>query len=106
MLCTRACKILRGEEFVTDFDSGSRTAAHERTRSAMLVGVHAAYELRRIPCLRACVSGVGSAVQRCAQECRQDAWESRHAYSGERKASTRSWSCFPDELEAGRNQST
>ena len=29
-----------------DFDSVSRTAADERTRSAMLVGAHTAYELK------------------------------------------------------------
>ena len=31
---------------VTDFDSGYRTATDKRTRSAMLVGVHEAYELK------------------------------------------------------------
>ena len=72
----------------------------------MFAGVHATYELRRIPCLRACVSGVGGALQRCVQECRQDAWESRHAYLRERKASAGSWSRFPDEPEVAPNQST
>ena len=46
MPCTRACKILSEGEFVTDFDSGSGTAADERTRSAMLASAHAAYELK------------------------------------------------------------
>ena len=49
----------------TDFYSRYGIAADERTRSAMLVGTQAAYEVRRIPCLRACVSGVGGALQRC-----------------------------------------
>ena len=35
---------------------------------------------------------VGGALQRWAQECRQDAWESRHAYPEERKASAGSLS--------------
>ena len=51
---------------------------------------------RRISCLRACVSGVEGAIQRCAQECRQDAWESRHAYPEERKASAGSLSLVED----------
>ena len=42
----RACKVLSEGEFVMDFDSGSGTAADERIRSAMLAGVHAAYELK------------------------------------------------------------
>ena len=41
----RAFKILSWGEFVTDFDSGSRTTADEHTRSAMLAGAHTAYEL-------------------------------------------------------------
>ena len=44
--CMRACKILSGGDFVTDCESGSRTAAEERTRSAMLDGTHVAYELK------------------------------------------------------------
>ena len=39
---------------------------------------------------------VGGALQRCAQECRQDAWESRHAYPEERKASAGSLSLVDD----------
>ena len=49
----------------------------------MLASAHATYEMRRIPCLQACVSRVRGALQRCTQECQQDAWESRHAYPGE-----------------------
>ena len=41
----RACKILRGGEFVTDFYSGSETVADKHSRSAMLASAHAAYEL-------------------------------------------------------------
>ena len=36
-------------------------------------GAHAAYELKEISCLRACVSGVGGPLQRYAQECRHNA---------------------------------
>ena len=43
----RACKILSRGEFITDFNSGSGTAADKRTRSAKLAGVHAAYELKK-----------------------------------------------------------
>ena len=49
-----------------DFDSGSGSAADERTRSAMLAAAHAAYELKGISCLQAYVSGVGAVLQRCA----------------------------------------
>ena len=61
----RVCKILSKGEFVIDFYSGSGTIAEERTRSAMLVGTGATYEVRRILCLRACMSEVGGALQRC-----------------------------------------
>ena len=65
MSCTRACKILSGGEFVIDFYSRSRTAKDEHMRSVILVGAHAAYEVSRIQCLRACMLGVGGALQRC-----------------------------------------
>ena len=51
-------------EFVMDFYSGSGTTTDESIRNAMLAGVHMAYEVRRILCPRACVSGVGGALQR------------------------------------------
>ena len=60
--CMRACKILTEGEFVMNFYSRSKTATDERTRSAILAGAHVAYEVRRIPCLWACVSGVGRAL--------------------------------------------
>ena len=41
------------------------------------------YEVRRVLCLRACVSRVGGVLQRCKQECWGDGWELRHAYPGE-----------------------
>ena len=55
-----------------------------------------AYEVMRVPCLRACMSRVGGALQRCSQECWGDAWESRHAYLGEREASVGSLSLVWD----------
>ena len=80
----------------------------------------AAYEVMRMSCLWACVSGVGDSLQRCVLECWGDAWESRQAYPGERGKLVASlgldyeerswptlcklvgsWSCFPDESEAG-----
>ena len=35
-----------------DFYSRFRTTVHECMRSAMLASAHAAYEVRRIPCIR------------------------------------------------------
>ena len=58
----------------------------------MLVGSRTKYEVRRIPCLLACMSGVGGEVQRCTQERWECAWESRHAYLGEHEVSTGSLS--------------
>ena len=52
--------------------------------------------VKRIPCLRACVSGVEGALQRRKQECWEDAWESRHAYPGERELSAGSLSLVWD----------
>ena len=75
---------------------GLGQAADERKRSAMLAGAHTAFELKRISCLRTCVSGVGGALQWCAQECWQEAWESGHAYPEERKASAGSLSLVED----------
>ena len=53
----------------------------------MLASAHVVYEVRIIPCLRACVSGVEGALQRYVQEYWGNSWESRHAYPSERKAS-------------------
>ena len=72
---------------VTNFYSGSRTTAHERKRSAMLAGAHAAYEVRRIFTVS---TSVRIKSWRCEQECRRDACESRHAYPGEHETSLRS----------------
>ena len=49
---------------------GRGQAMDERTKSVMLASAHAAYELKEISCLWACVSRVRGALQRCAQECR------------------------------------
>ena len=82
--------------FVTTLNWGLGQATDEGTRSAMFAGAHAAYELKEISCLRACVSGVEGPLQRCVQECRQDAWESRHAYPEGSKASAGSLSLVED----------
>ena len=66
-----------------DFSFGSGAVADECTRSTMLASERATYEVRRIPRLRACMSRVGGVLQRCAQECWGDTWESRHAYLDE-----------------------
>ena len=42
------------------------------------------------------MSGVEGELQRCAQECRQDTWESRHAYPDERNARAGSLSLVED----------
>ena len=89
MPCKKACKILSGGEFVTNFYFGSGTIADERTRNTMLVGV-CAYKVRRVSCLWAGVLGFGGELKRCTQECWGDAWELRHAYLSDREASARS----------------
>ena len=42
------------------------------------------------------MSGVRGAIERCMQEYRQDAWESRHAYPGEQEVSMGSLSLVED----------
>ena len=82
---------------VTEFYYGFETAANESTRSIMLASAHTVYEVRRIRTyIRACVSIVGGAIQRCMQEYQQDAWESRHAYPDEQEASMGSLSLVED----------
>ena len=70
----RVCEILSGGEFVTNFYSGFKIATDERTRSAMLGGTRAAYEVRRIPCLWACMSGVESALQSACRSVGKMLW--------------------------------
>ena len=58
---------------VTDFYSGSGTTADEPTKSAMLAGAHAAYELKKnIMSTGVCV-GIWGRASKLPQECRQDA---------------------------------
>ena len=127
MPCTRACKILSGGELVADFDSGSRTAVDERTRSAMLAGAHVTNELkenimsagvrvrswRRASEMGTRVSTGSLGVKACllggAQGERGELIASRGLYNEEGCWPTLcklvgSWSRSPDEPEAERNQ--
>ena len=129
MPCTRVYKILSGGEFVKDFNSRFEVAVDERTRSAMLSGAHAKYELKKnIMCAgvrvksgrRASEVRVGVSIGRLgvkaclpggAQGERRELVASRGLNNKERcwptlRKLVRSWSHFPNEPEAGRNQST